>query len=279
MVVARNTVPHVAWHDTSLAQGGTSARSRRPFFPFPPFFDLLPYFESEESDPSFALLSPHPFEAPVLLLLPPFILLPEPVLQATGLELKSTDGCLIVGLRVGRLVLCTGCFEGFCVGLKEGFAVVGASVGEIDTVGLAVSVGAGVGIPVGRNEGGAVASLFLVCTDGTGVGSVLKSVGDEVGGSVVVADETGDGVGRSVVGLELGRRDGCLEGRSVGRLVGTKDGSDDGAELGAADGCLDGDELGGLEGSLEGGDEGEKLGDKLGVLLDDATRRFDIAEE
>jgi hypothetical protein len=174
MDVARNKVPHVVWHDTSLAQGGTSARSRRPFFPFPPFFDLLPYFESEESDPSLTLLSLHPFE-------PPFIFLPEPVLQATGLELKSTDGCLIVGLRVGRLVLFTGCFEGFCVGLQEGFAVVGVSVREIDTVGLAVSVGAGVGTPVGRNEGGAVASLFLVCTDGTGVGSVLKSVGDDVG--------------------------------------------------------------------------------------------------
>jgi hypothetical protein len=121
--------------------------------------------------------------------------------QATGLEL----GCLAVGFRVGRCVICDGCLEGLAVGLRVGFEVVGATVGEKDTVGVRVNVGANVGLAVGRSEGGAVASLFWVCTDGTGVGSgfadVLKRVGDAVGRSVIVLDDTGDAVGWSVLGL------------------------------------------------------------------------------
>jgi hypothetical protein len=121
--------------------------------------------------------------------------------QATGLEL----GCLAAGFRVGRCVICDGCLEGLAVGLRVGFEVVGASVGEKDTVGIRVIVGATVGLAVGRSEGGAVASLFLVCTDGADVGSgfaeVLKRVGDAVGRSVIVLDDTGDAVGWSVLGL------------------------------------------------------------------------------
>jgi hypothetical protein len=59
------------------------------------------------------------------------------VVQANGLEL----GCLAVGFRVGRCVICDGCLEGLAVGLRVGFEVVGASVGEKDTVGVRVIEG------------------------------------------------------------------------------------------------------------------------------------------